>query len=544
MYKALIVEDEPNIRNGMIRHHLWKELGFESVLSADDGASGLALVRREPRIRLILTDIRMKKISGLEFIRQLYEQESFTGKVIILSGYDDFQYARTAMTFGVVDYLLKPVDTLELKHVIGRAMDQLEREEGQLDHLRMIEHAMPKLKEQLLNRILESPGGDDAQLQKELHAYGLAWLFDCPTALMVIEPDNLRSVADQGGTGSERLILFAIGNVVEYSLHEYEREGGSYVMFRSTQQDKWLILFDMRQRVDGSDWTWLDGLEAALRERIKRYVKISASITFASGGQGASLHALHEEAQDKLTRTRLYGYAEDAAEWNDAVEKPFREVDMLSGAQALADLISHGERDDVEWALSQFPLLVREWGIDKLRDLHRKVFEWLLEIFEAVRKTGWKQDHWRRNPLRLWEHIQTYDTVEALQGLVAGYLLQANEELRESPRNQVLQKAERYIQAHFAEQLTVQVISEHVYVTPEWLSTLFKKNFDLTVLDYITRLRMEQAKSLLQDVGLKIYQISGLVGYKDSVYFSRLFKKHTGLTPKEFRNQRGIPADE
>jgi two-component system response regulator YesN len=143
VYKALVVEDEPNIRNGLIRHSLWTELGFESVLGADDGASGLMLVRREPEIRLILTDIRMKKISRLEFIQQLYEQELFTGKVIILSGYDDFQYARTAMTYGVVDYLLKPVDTSELKSVVCRAMDQLEREVGMLDHLRMIEHAMP-----------------------------------------------------------------------------------------------------------------------------------------------------------------------------------------------------------------------------------------------------------------------------------------------------------------------------------------------------------------------------------------------------------------
>jgi two-component system response regulator YesN len=502
-------------------------------------------MREEPHIRLVVTDIRMKKMSGLEFIRQLHDTFSFKGKIIILSGYDDFQYARTAMTYGVVDYLLKPVDTAELKRVVGRAIDQMEREDWQRQSLRMMESAMPKLKEELLQRMVDAPIRAEAEPQasKELHSYGLSWLLSSPPAMMVLEPDNLRAVSPRGDTrGEQGLILFAIGNVVEYSLYEYAEAAGPYVMFRSAQRDKWIVIFGKYPESGPADRTWLNELVASLRSRIRKYVKISVSIAVASGEEGASLGVLYRQALQELTHIRLYGSADGREEWEQ--EGAFRDVDILSRAQALADLLKHGERSDVAKAMSEFPLMVREWNLDKLQDLHQRVFEWLLEVFEAARKAGWKQDHWRRNPLQLWESIQAYDTVEALQSHVANELLRVNEELQDTPRNQVLQKAVRYIQDHYAEPLTVQMIADHVYVTPEWLSTLFKKNYESTVLDYITRLRMEKAKTLLRDVSLKIYQISGMVGYRDTVYFSRLFKKHTGCTPKEYRNEQGVQIDE
>lgn len=544
MHTILIVEDEPSIRNGLARHSVWKELGAGRVLEADDGLSALERVREEPGIRLVLTDIRMKKMSGLEFIRELYETVDFQGKVIILSGYDDFQYARTAMKYGVVDYLLKPVDMAELARVARRALVQLEKESRQLESLRIMESAMPKLKEELLQRLVEEPENAGALpgLRTELASYGLTWLASDALVIMVLEANNLRASASGESAADRDLVFFAIGNVVEYSLYEYVGKTGPYVRFRSSRHDKWIVIFgepaENKEGVRAQLIEW----ESSIQARMSKYVKVDVGIAFVAGGANASPGALYKEALEKLERIRLYGSAEDGEE-GEAGET-FREVDLRSGAPALVDLLRHGSPGDISEAAAQFPLLVREWNVTKRGELHRHAFEWLLEIFEAAHKAGWKQDHWRRDPLRLWEKIQAFDTVEALQSFVESQLLQVGEEWREMPRNQVLQAAERYIQVHYTEPLTVQAIADHAYVTPEWLSTLFKKHHDSTVLDYITRLRMEKAKELLQDVGLKIYQIGGRVGYRDTVYFSRLFRKHAGMTPKEYRNQKGIRTDE
>jgi two-component system response regulator YesN len=172
------------------------------------------------------------------------------------------------------------------------------------------------------------------------------------------------------------------------------------------------------------------------------------------------------------------------------------------------------------------------------------VFEWLIEIFDEARKAGWKQDEWKKNPLVIWEKIESFDTMEALQPQVLSYLIQVNSELHGNAHNQILQKAEGYIQEHFTEQITIQAVAEFVFITPEWLSTLFKKHYGTTLLEHVTHMRIEKAKLLLQDISLKIYQISNEVGYKDTVYFSKLFKKRCGYTPKEYRNLKGIQIDD
>jgi two-component system response regulator YesN len=540
----LIVEDEPNIRGGLARHPVWKELGVARVLEADDGLTALERIREEPGIRLVLTDIRMKKMSGLDLIRQMYDTLAFQGKTIILSGYDDFQYARTAMKYDVVDYLLKPVDMGELARVASRALAELEKEERQSESLRLMENAMPKLMEEMLQRLVEAPtdAGPSPQMKKELQSYGLLWLTARPLSLMVLEADNLKVSSSGEKAADPSLVFFAIGNVAEYTLYEYAAQAGPYVRFRSSRHDQWIVIFGTPPEEGDDSQAKLSGLALAaeLRTRMRTYVKVGVSIAVAEGAANEPPGDLYREALEKLTRIRLYG---DEDEEGEAAES-LREVDMLSGTEALVDLLKHGDAGDVSKATAHFPLLVREWNLGKLRDLHHRAFEWLLDLFEAARKAGWNQDHWRRNPLELWESIQAYDTLEALQTFVERQLLLVNEGLRETPRNQVLQTAERYIREHYTEPLTVQTIADQAYVTPEWLSTLFKKHHDSTVLDYITKLRMERAKELLQDVGLKIYQVGGLVGYRDAVYFSRLFRKHAGVTPKEYRNQKGIRTDE
>lgn len=543
MYKVLIVEDEPAIRIGLARHPIWSELGCGQALEADDGTGALDLVAGDPDIRLVVTDIRMKKMSGLTLIAQLYDTLAFEGKVIVLSGYDDFEYARAAMAYGVVDYLLKPVDMAELAAAAARTLERLKREERQHERLRLMDNALPRLQEELLQRLAEGPSRVEAAtaLRLELESRGLSWLASDRLAVLVLEADNLRVPhPPQLGAADPGLAFFAIGNVAEFSLYEYASRIGPYARFRSSRHDRWIVIFGEPPAAEDADQSWLDELERLLGERMRTFVKIGVTVAAVAGAAGTPADELYRNALEKLNRIRLYGSADEEAQGAGG----YREVDALSGAQPLVDLLRYGQAADVTEAMSHFPRLVREWHPGSVRDLHRRTFDWLLELFETARKAGWKEEHWRRNPILLWEQIQAYDTVEALQSYAEAQLLQVHEALREAPRSQVLQQAEKYIREHFTEPLTVQAIAEHVFVTPEWLSTLFKKSHDCTVLDYITRLRMEKAKELLKDVGLKIYQIGGMVGYKDAVYFSRLFRRLTGTTPKEYRNQWGIPADD
>ncbi|MGO4546673.1 helix-turn-helix domain-containing protein [Paenibacillus sp. 2TAB23] len=547
MKKLLIVEDEKDIRNGLLSHKIWNELGFERLYEADDGYTAIEIIKEIPDISLVITDIRMKNLSGLEFIQKLYEEFSFDGKVIIISGYDDFQYARKAMSFGVVDFLLKPVNMAELKEVVIKALLLLQQEEKRQSSLSMIEGAIPKLRERMLQEMVDRSASISAVPPNKqlLDQYDIGWIGTDKLVMLLLEANNLKSYANPGLSSKEQnRIMFAIGNVLEHSLMEHTAHAGNYVLFRMVPGDKWIGIFGIQPNALSAFDYWIREFKSTMAARIKKYVKVSATIVIASEGNVNSLPELYKEALDKLTQARIYGDVESEGELELEPANLFRDVDLLLEPKALADLLKHGEEHDVREAVLQFPVMIREWGVGIMRDLHHQVFEWLLEVFDEARRMGWKNEEWKKKPLLLWEKIEAFDTIQALQQLVLDSLLQVNAELQGSSRNQIMQKAEHYIREHYSEPITVQTIADHVYVSPEWLSTLFKKNVGMTFLDYVTHLRMEKAKLLLQDVSMKIYQISSEVGYRDTVYFSKLFKKNFGCTPREYRNMKGIDGDD
>ncbi|MFF2090692.1 helix-turn-helix domain-containing protein [Paenibacillus sp. NPDC058174] len=545
--KVLIVEDEKEIRSGLCSHPMWRELNIGPLHEADDGHTAMDIVRKRPDIRLIITDIRMKHMSGLELIQKLYEELAFDGKVIIISGYDDFQYARKAMSYGVVDFLLKPVNMTELGQVVMKALLLLEKEEKQQHSLSIMEDAMPKLRENMLQEMVEQAARGSAALSLPhlLDQYDIGWIGSDKLMLLLLEADNLKSYVHQGYSSTEQnRIMFAMGNVLEHSLLEQAAQAGRYVRFRNVSEDQWVVLFRVPQGSSSAFANWIRTFKTTIASRIKKYVKVTATIVMTPEGMMETLPDLYKDALERLTQTKIYGDAEAANELELEALNAFRDVDLLLETKALADLLKHGEEHDVREAMSLFPVMVRERGVSLLRDVHHLVFEWLLEVFDDARRLGWKNEEWRKKPLLVWEKIEAFDTVEALHLLVLDYLLKVNAELQGSPRNQILQKAEQYIQEHFSEPITVQMVADYVYLSPEWLSTLFKKNVGMTFLDYVTHLRMEKAKELLQDVSLKIYQISSEVGYRDTVYFSKLFKKKFGYTPNEYRNLKGIDGND
>ncbi len=547
MRKVLIVEDEPQIRSGLLGLSLWQELGFEEAIGAEDGEDALEEVRSSPDVCLVVTDIRMERMSGLELIRRLQDEAGFSGKVVILSGYDDFQYARQAMNYGVVDFLLKPVNVAELKQVALKALALLERDERRKMSLYLVEDAIPKLREELLQNLIErAPGpSSEEQVLRQLSRYGVGWLGEGKLVLLVLEADNLKAFAQMGYTEKEReRVRFAIGNVLEHSLLENSENAGDYVWLRSRPEGKWVVVFSAGKERNPELLRWLREFKGLLAARLKQYVKASATIVVSGEGGLAALPDLYEEACRKLTQIKIYGEAGEDEDWEAA--RAFRDVDVLTEPRALAELLSHGDEQDVRDAASLFPVMLREWGVEQLRDLHHRVFEWLLDVFEEARRAGWKREDWKKRPLLVWEKIEALDTSEALQPLVLDYLLQANAELQgaSASRSQIFEKAKRFIDERFRDPITVQTVADHVYLSPEWLSTLFKKNAGMTFLDYLTHLRIEKAKELLQDVSLKIYQIGSEVGYRDTVYFSKLFKRKVGCTPNEYRNLKGLGGDD
>ncbi|MFD0693599.1 response regulator [Paenibacillus sp. GCM10027628] len=540
--QALIVDDEFEIREGLRASFPWSDYGIESVTIADDGDTALELARIE-QPDVIVTDIRMRRMSGLALIEALGTTRPDGWKAIVISGYDDFEMVKQAMKLGAMDYILKPVNTAELGEVLKRAIGQLEQERTDMHNRQLlndrVRSALPRFREELLREILEYEYDPyrETRILHRLRTLNCEWMAGGPSMVMLIEADDLKSVENRDGMRREKeLILFGIGNVVKQTLEEDYPE--PFAMCEDSKQ-RWAIVL---QASRSDSLLRLEHLGNLFIERIQDYVKVKASAALCTDqGAVSELHARYAEAEEILEQKAVYGGGRlmTGGGWE---QEPEQDHPPITNPDEVMDLIMYGTEADIHAAMDGFNELVQLWSHTHIRDIQQHLFGWLLSIFKKASQLGWSEKGWQRNPMLLWDRLERYDTLESLREQAKLCLLELSRGFarHSASPGHIVQEARKYMLQHYADNLTLLSVAAEVHVTPVWLSKLFKKEMRQTFLEYLTELRMENAKKMLGEARYKIYQISSLVGYRDPVHFAKLFKKKTGWTPKEYRILQGI----
>lgn len=538
---ALIVDDELEIREGLRTQIPWADYGVEETVVADDGDTALEIARaRMPD--LVVTDIRMNRMSGLELLERLSAERPAGWKGIVISGYDDFDIVRTAMKLGAMDYILKPINTGELGEIVTRMVAQLRKERLERERQSHLTSALPKMRDEVVRELIEVPYDPyrETRIVHRLRTLELDWLLGGRLALLLVEVDDLRSIGTRDGSRLEKeLILFGIGNVAKQTLEEDTPHPSVLVPDRN---NRWAIVLECPKQ------GWLEAakeLADLLIGRVNRYVKVNVSVAISSGcGDAKRLHALYQEAEDILMQKAVYGGNRmlTSLGWENEAE---RDVPSIAQTDEVLDLVRYGTDEDIRTAMDRFVEMVKCWGAGHIRDTQQRIFEWLLSLFKKAAALGWTDRSWERNPVIVWERLEKFDTLESLREQSEQFLLAMAADFRShaAPPSQIIQEADKYIRAHYADSLTLPSVAAEVHVTPVWLSKLFKKEMHKTFLEHLTDIRMDKAKRMLSDVQYKIYEISAEIGYKDPVHFTKVFKRQAGLTPKEYRRMQGI-ADE
>lgn len=538
---VLIVDDELEIREGLRANFPWADYGIQTALTADDGDTALAAAL-EHRPDLILTDIRMKRMSGLDLLKALSEKRPDDWKSVVISGYDDFEIVRQAMKTGAADYILKPINTAELGEILSRVTEQLRKERMDKEHQLLlrshVRNALPKMRDEAMRELAEIPYDPyrETRIAHRLRTLQMDWVLGSKLAVLLIEVDDWKSIENRGSRQETELIQFGIGNVVKQTMEED-------CAYRSAlfpdSKHRWTAVLECPNA--GLLETYKE-LGALCIRRINQYVKVNVSAALCSSfGDASRLHALYAEAEEILLQKAVYGgnrllsgrgWEADAEHENPSIQRP----------EEVLDLVRYGTDEDIRTAMDRFVEMVQSWGIVRIRDIQQRIFEWLLDLFKRAAAHGWTDRSWERNPMPIWERLEQYDTLESLREQCERFLLSIAEDLRRhaSSPGQIIQEADKYIRKHYGEGLTLPCVAAEVHVTPVWLSKLFKKETRKTFLEYLTDIRMEKAKQMLADVQYKIYEVSASVGYKDPVHFTKLFKKQMGYTPKEFRRLQGI----
>jgi len=537
MVKVIIVDDEIEIREGLRTVFPWNELGEFEVYTAEDADHAMQLIA-EVHPDILITDVKMSGMTGLEMIETIQNNGLFHGKTIVISGFDDFEYIRTALQNGAVDYILKPINIEQMKQMIMKAISQINDEKRFKLNYELLEtqvnQALPQMREEILRELIKGPYDSilEAKITYQMETMKMGWMMSNRHYLFTIEVDDLKA------SKHSELVLFAVGNVLEQTLNEEYAQ--RFAMFKD-RQDRWVVLLSENESASAADQLSLDNLIQTIITRLNIYVKVMVTIgLYPQLVDVKHTYQAYREAVGYLAAKAVYGGNRIlAGETGNSAESDAITLDEVN---VLLELIQFGSIEEIQTELTGYAGLVQSWSLSAVRDIQERTFEWLLELLNVCAERGLRDRWWEKEIIAIWEEFEQYDTVGSLQGVLEKYLLRLSDTMKQQlpARNQIIQEAELYMLKHFQDNLSLQVVADHVHVTPVWLSKLFKKEKQMTFIDYLTFIRMEKAKELLGDTSYRIYQIALEVGYRDRAHFAKTFKKVTGKTPKDYRNFMGI----
>ncbi len=517
--KLIIIEDEADILNGMKEAALLLGDRIERVFAVTQAEVALELIA-EHRPEIIVTDIVLPNMTGLDLMEQITSRE-YHPKIIVVSGYSNFSYAQRSMKLGAIDYMLKPFAREEFIQKLGSVAEMVstEREVGKAlqfaDSNALL--GTKALRDKFLLGLCMNPVPLHEHTVHRLKVFGLEWI--AGGAFCVIALDRVEDDKQPLSEKEKDLQIFAVGNIVEDVLESHTPS----VAFRNIH-NQWVILtgcddvFQLTEAISASIMKF---------QRLKVSLGISLqmnSFQSVSRAYEQALQALGMSHLDKLGHRLFYSEIESYG--------------LGSGPQndyeQIAEYIYLDQPEAIRTAVTSVVNgFVASVGAKGRQALTQRCIEWVVHVHTQLAdklKITLKQIS-----IQLWVDLDACESLEEVRALLIRYFGQLTEQIAAAPMNPIVEKALQRIQSGYPHNITLQSIASELATHPVWLSQLFKRETKQTFSDYVTGIRMEEAKRLLRESNLRIYEIAEAVGYADLQHFGQMFKKRVGLTPKEYR---------
>jgi len=540
MYRVLLVDDELEIRNGMKLKIDWQALGYEIAGEAQDGREALSLLERE-RVDLILTDIRMPVMSGLELLKQCAENYPRT-KTIVLSGYDDFHFVKAALQCGAKDYLLKPVVRSELSALLGKLREELDAERSAAssdeEAKRSLSESRSVLREQLvLEWIGEDENGRLPALRGEAKRLGMdGWLGD-EAHLQVVSaeyrvPDGRFGERSEGGG----LFRLAYQLLFRETLQRLEWAADSaYAFYHRGYPTMMNAVLSSPDPETGERRR--EELCRVLQDNVRKYLRAEAVIGVGHPFVGAAgLRPGFLSALQAWSRSRSGAVAQvvSADLESEAYGEPLPEAEKrLALALDNADLESFSATAEAILQSDRYPL----------KSVAAFVLRVILLLDQAARKHRLDipgTEAWMY-PEASWKPWSGGSALPYLIDL-ASRVVDGIKSARLAGGASAVEEIRRTIETSYMNELGLTMLADRYHLHPTYLSELFKKQTGSTFSDYVTQVRLSKAAELLRDPQMRLADIAELVGFANASYLSSVFKKQYGVSPNDYRQQRPSPA--
>lgn len=538
--KILIVDDEEIIRDG-ISKKIQRVMPEASVVGkAQDANEGLEVIKScNPNI--IIVDICMPEIDGLEFISMAKEINKNL-KFIIVSGYDNFEYARRGIRLGVEDYLLKPLENEQLKSVLEKLKNKLEEEQNQYSILSELKSKANYSTEFLKNKYLTdliyySNEFDVSNILNKLNILKVSFSKPCFTVITIVV-----SSIDESSPFSEKkdlpLAKFALKNMSEEILSPL----GYIVSFENLKYDKQVVLIVNHEEESRSNKSFnLARLCNQLINSIKKYLKVYVAIGIGKSYSDISQVSMSYRESYTAAMQKIILGENVVISYSDIPNTGSIDFYLSNEKKLLLEnYMKEGNTDKVLKIINSIFNTIKQKSLS-YENIKILYIDLLLLFSKTVKEAGGSWNKIFSEDIFSESYLSRYSSLEQLSGWIKDCVSSICEYiscLKKSYGRKVIDEIKEYINNYYYTEINLNDLSNRYYLNPNYLSQLFKNEVGENFVEYLTKIRVERAKELLLNTDLKSYKIAEMVGYTNHRYFSNVFCKYIGTTPTKFREQK------
>ena len=545
MIKVFLVEDEKIIRKSIKNNVKWEENGFEFAGEAPDGEMALPMIEKlHPDI--VITDIKMPFMDGLTLAR-LAKKEIPGLKVVILSGYDDFNYAKQAIGIGVEDYLLKPITKNALIERLSEIRSRYEHEKTQKEYYEKFQREMQAYEKNSSRDFFEAlvdGSMDMMEVYKRAEKLGLDIVAEAYNVLiftMNCDEDFSGQRDEYSSWEAESLEL----------LENFFAGHSSAMLFRSNIFSYGVLLKGQRETIEENTRACVDEIRKILSRQDGRrewFLAVGQSVERLSQIQKSYHTASRAFSQRYLYDENILYYDEmetmehpgGQAETEDNAYLQKVDVNALNPA-ILQKFLSNGLQEETENFVKDYFYAIGQEPMESLVFRNYVILNVRFSVISFIKGLGCDTNEMESADTEevLAESGKNMESAIAYAKKMISQAIEIRDQNSGNKNRSILKTAVDFIDSHYMEEdISLNTVANVANVSSNHFSALFSQNMGQTFIEYLTTLRMNKAKELLRCTGMRSSEIAGEIGYKDAHYFSYLFKKTQGMTPSDYRKVR------
>lgn len=534
LYRIMIVDDEEEIRLGIIKRIDWEANGFVVVADAENGQEALEKAEKyQPDV--IMTDIKMPFMDGLELGKKLVELMPST-KIIVFSGCDDFEYAHRAIKINVVEYVLKPINSIELVDVLKRLKLQLDKEYEEKRNLETLyKHyveSLPVIREQFLVGVLEGRISD-SQWKEQAENLGIDFKCDY-LSVALLRADGMlaleNQIDNQAIQKEPTLVPISIKKIVDENMNKYSK------FISLIYSDMVVVIGNFEDKED--TLLFIKGINEVCKtyERIMN-LTISAGIghTYTNPSE---IRFSYRSAQNALDYRFILGKGKaiyiDDVEPDNSIQLQLDEQEERSMLNSIKISSEEEIAIAIENLFKKFKDLLLPFNQYRIY-----LMEIMTSILKLVQAYNLDVEEIFGENFNCYSYLEAFDSINEVQKWITCKAIKVNDYIKKERINSsmlLVEKAKQYIKENYMDyDVSVEKLCSKLHVSPTYFSTIFKKETGESFVNYLTTIRLEEAVKLLNTTDDKTYIIAEKVGYPEANYFSYVFKKKFGVSPSKYR---------